>query len=393
MRKICPCTGTAGTYLGVLTQDGSYSIQQNTLDLRLEHRRDKTAFLANPYLYQYPDREITLKLRQAYLDLYLGNFDIRLGRQQIIWDKADGVFITDIISPKDLSEFLLPNFEEIRLGVDALKLNYYRGDHTFEIVWLPRFQPTIFPEAASIWAPKMMDFPVQPDFDYSNATVAAKLENSEFAVKYSALTSAIDFEMMAGYLWDDNPTNHILKSIDPATRELTGLTVRPECHRLTLAGGSFSTTLGAWVLRGEGAFSHGKYFNSTNPAYADGTVQKDYLHYLIGLDYSLWEIKLSGQFIQEAIPDYEPELYPDEFKNTATILVSRDFLRETLNLQLFVYYGLNDADALIRPKITYDFADGFEILLGANIFTGKGTGWFGQYDLNDMIYTKVKYNF
>jgi len=42
--------------------------------------------------------------------------------------------------------------------------------------------------------------------------------------------------------------------------------------------------------------------------------------------------------------------------------------------------------------LTYDFTDGFQILLGANIFTGR-EGRFAQYDDNDMIYCKVKYSF
>ena len=67
-------------------------------------------------------------------------------------------------------------------------------------------------------------------------------------------------------------------------------------------------------------------------------------------------------------------------------------MRETLKLELFSYIGLNNSDALIRPKITYDFVDGFELLFGANIFVGD-KGNFGQYKDNDMIYTKVKYSF
>ena len=36
--------------------------------------------------------------------------------------------------------------------------------------------------------------------------------------------------------------------------------------------------------------------------------------------------------------------------------------------------------------------DAVSIELGANIFTGT-TGMFGQYNANDMIYTRIKYNF
>ena len=217
-------------------------------------------------------------------------------------------------------------------------------------------------------------------------------EGSEVFAKFSALTSLVDLEFMAGYAWDDDPTMHVVKSIDPETHELTGLTVYPEHHRLTIGGGSFSTTLGPFVLRGEGAYYKGKYFNSTDPTLPESVVKKDYLHYLVGMDYTLWDIHLSGQFIQQAILQYEETIDRDEYENMGTFLASRDFLDETLNLQLFVYYGFNNSDALIRPRVTYDLADGFEILLGANIFTGT-EGWFGQYNDNDMVYTKVKYSF
>jgi hypothetical protein len=68
-------------------------------------------------------------------------------------------------------------------------------------------------------------------------------------------------------------------------------------------------------------------------------------------------------------------------------------MRETLHLELFSYIGLSDNDALIRPKITYDFDDSFSILLGGNIFVGERDGRFGQYKDNSMVYAKIKYNF
>jgi len=327
-------SGYARNYTGMLlTENNEYAILQNTFNLNIEQSKDKVAFKVNPYIYQYPNQEMEIGLREAYMDIYFNAVDLRIGKQQIIWGKADGVFITDIVSPKDLSEFLLRDFDEIRMGITSLKANYYLGDNTFEFVWAPNFISTQMPDESSIWFPQL-DFPASPVFDYSQNQIDAKLENSEVFAKFSAITSAIDFEIMGGYMWDDDPTMHIAKNP-------TGLTVTPRHHRLGLAGGSFSSTLGGFVLRGEGAYYNGKYFNSEDPTLADATVEKDYLHYLIGVDYTLWDIRLSSQFIQQAILDYE------------------------------------------KP---------FELLLGANIFVGS-EGNFGQYDNNDMIYAKVKYSF
>lgn len=385
-------TGYVRNYVGMLSSNtNEFNIIQNTMNLNLEHSKDKVAFKVNPYIYQYPSQEMEIGLREAYMDIYFNSVDVRIGKQQIIWGKADGVFITDIVSPKDLSEFLLRDFSEIRVGVTSVKADYYLGNNTFEVVWAPVFTSTQMPDQSSIWFPKM-NFPVVPVFDYSQNQVDASLENSEIFAKFSALTSAVDFEIMGGAMWDDEPTMHITKTINPQTKQLAGLTVTPQHHRLGLAGGSFSATLGGFVLRGEGAFYSGKYFNSDDPTLADATIKKNYLHYLIGADYTLWDVKLSSQFIQQTILDYNDYIQNDEFENTMTVLASKDFLRETLRLELFSYIGLNHSDALIRPKIIYDMTDGFELLLGANVFVGS-EGNFGQYDSNDMIYTKIKYSF
>ncbi len=385
-------TGYARNYTGILlTGDNEFSIIQNTLNLNMEQSKDKVAFKVNPYIYQYANKELEIGLREAYLDIYFNSVDLRIGQQQIIWGKADGVFITDIVSPKDLREFLLPDFDEIRMGVTGIKADYYIGDNTFELVWLPTFTPTLWPEEGSIWLPTP-EFPVKTVIDHSKEGVKASLKNSEVFAKFSALTALADFELIGGYAWDDDPTMHVIKQIDPTTHRLSGLTVYPQHHRLAIGGGSFSTTLGPFVLRGEGAYYNGKYFNTADPMAKESVIKKDYLHYLLGLDYTIFDIHLSGQFIQQAILDYDDYIENDQYSNMATFLADRNFLNETLNLSFFMYYDFNNKASLIRPKLIYDLADGFEILVGANIFTGT-KGMFGQYNDNDMVYAKIKYSF
>jgi len=379
--------GFIRTYLGALTQqEGKYSVLQNTFDWRLDYGRSDVKLFANPvFNYDAITDELNISLRQAYLDVYFDDFDLRIGKQQIIWGKADGVFITDIISPRDLSEFLLPDFEEIRIGMNAFKLDYYLGNSTFEVVWIPLFQPAIQPEVNSIWAPQMPDFPLTVSCDNSSLEVENKLSNSEFAFKYSYLGSAIDFELMAAFLWDDNPAMHIFSQPD------TTLLLKPEHHRLPMTGASFSKSIGGAVVRGEGAYYLGKKFAAEDLT-VKGIKEKDYLHYLLGYDHNWFGVNVSFQFIQEYILDYEDDLRNDEFSSMMTFMISEDFLRETLRLELFSYYGINDEDALLRPKIVYDLSDGFEAQLGANIFLGD-SGNLGQYSQNDMIYLKLRYDF
>ena len=392
--------GYVRSYIGVLTNDNyDYSINQNTLDLKLKRTDDNVSFFANPFLYQYPNQDVTLGLREAYMDVYFDNMDLRIGKQQIIWGKADGMFITDIVSPKDLGEFLLRDFDEIRTGITSLKANYYLGDNTVEMVWIPTFTPTIMPDETSIWS-RIPEFPLPITIDESQKEIPARLENSEGFIKFSGMSSLLDYEIMAGTMWDDDPTLHIIPIITVDNPTPSGLMLFPIHHQLTLAGGSFSSELGGFIFRGEGAYYMGKQFSALNPNQMNlptSLLEKDYVHYLIGTDFSIGTAWFSTQFIQRAILDYDDMIVQEELDNTMTFLANRTFLQETLTLQLFGYVGLNNEDALIRPSLTYDVADGFEILAGANIFIqndeSETTGLFGHYDENDMVYLKVKYSF
>jgi len=389
-------SGYVRTYPGMLVGNGSndFVIMQNTFNLNFESRQDNSFFKVNPMIYHDYDDSLTFRLREAYMDLYFDNFDIRVGKHQIVWGKADGVFITDIVSPLDLFQFLLPEFDEIRIGVVGTKFNYYVGDNTFEIIWLPVFTPTQYADPNSVWSVKPT-FPMTPTFDYSNVEVPTSLENSELFLKYSALTTYIDFEIMGGYMWDDAPT--MFSSFVPDGSGGMGLVITPEHKRLSLAGGSFSATIEPFVLRGESAYYFGKYFNTTNPAVNQGVIQKDYIHYMIGTDFNLFDVNFSMQFIQKIIMDYEDvikstPLFNDEYNNMMTFLARYSILNETLDLELFSYYDFEFDDALIRPRILYDYSDAINLQFGANIFTGT-EGLFGQYGENDMIYGKIIYSF
>ncbi len=378
-------------HTALLVDGGDYSIIENTLDLTLDQSRGNVAFRVDPYVYQRPGEDLEMDLRQAYVDIYWDSVDLRVGRQQVIWGKGDGVFITDVVSPKDLRRFILPDFEEIRLGVEALKFDYYRDSGALEVVWIPVFTPMRSPDDDSIWA-RSTEFPVDPSFDLSSKDVDASLENSEVFAKYSLLSSSFDLEMMAGYAWDDAPAMHMSAELDPDTHEMVSLVITPQHHRLPLAGGSFSTAVGGAVVRGEGAYYWGKHLPTASPLIGDGVLERDYVHYLLGVDWAFLGVNVSAQFISEMILDHDDSLASDEHTDWLTFLASDSFLNDTLNLEFFSYLGLSDSDALLRPKVGYDMADGFEILVGADLFMGD-EGTFGAYDGNDSVYAKLKYSF
>ncbi|MGZ7242354.1 DUF1302 family protein, partial [Streptococcus pyogenes] len=62
------------------------------------------------------DQRRNLILREAYVDLGQGDWEFRLGRQHIIWGEMVGFFFADVVSARDMREFLLPEFESLRIA-------------------------------------------------------------------------------------------------------------------------------------------------------------------------------------------------------------------------------------------------------------------------------------
>jgi hypothetical protein len=84
------------------------------------------------------DQEIEVSPRDAFVDISQGMLDLRLGKQQIVWGEALGTFITDVVNPKDLREFILPDFDDIRIPQWSAHVEGTVGDRHLEIVWTPR---------------------------------------------------------------------------------------------------------------------------------------------------------------------------------------------------------------------------------------------------------------
>jgi len=385
-------TGMLRSYTGARLLEGDVPITEQTADIKMEGWGNDTHIMLNPYAYIGAEGEPEIGLREAYIDLYFSSMDIRIGKQAIVWGEAEGAFITDIVSPQDLRSFILADFTEIRMGVPAVKVDYFTGPLTFEAVWLPRFVPNNQPDVESIWFTKQMMIMNNPDLPGDG------LENSEVFGKVSYFGPTFNGELMAGYAWDDNPVLKGGSPIDPVGTPPAALH-----ERYTVVGGSFSTTVGSVVLRSEAAAYLDKAFtgleNPGTPSATFATGEHHQLHGLAGLDWSLFGVDMSAQYILQYIHDYAASLVADEYDHTVTFRMRDSNMAETLTWELFAYLGFdpedleNSTDALLRPSLTYRIEDGVEIETGAEVFLGDETGKFGQYEDNTMVYVSLRWYF
>ncbi len=369
-------SGMARTGSAVATESGDFLLAEQVLHANLDGHGEKSGFHASPDAVVPVDGESRFTVREAYIDLYTGVADIRIGKQAIVWGKAEGFFITDIVSPQDLSYFILADFSEIRVGIPAVRAQKYIGAVSFDAVWVPFFVPTVYPETGSPWhTPEMSMITSEP-------VRMEDLSDSEFFGKIAYLGSGFDAELMAGYARDDQPV-------------LEGPLPLPETRyrRFTVIGGSLGKPFGPVLARTEAAVYLDRAFTTRPSAGEFASERKTELVGLAGLDWSMAGIDFSAQYAGQYIFDHEETFVQPEYRQTASVRLRDAFLDDYLVLEVFAYVGIDPVDALLRPSVSYIIEDGVILKAGADIFLGDSSGQYGRYRDNTLVSASISWYF
>lgn len=83
------------------------------------------------------DQRFNAVLRENYLDYSAGNWDFRFGRQHVVWGEMVGFFFADVVSARDMREFLLPDYDQLRTPQWAARAEYFSDDYHAELLWIP----------------------------------------------------------------------------------------------------------------------------------------------------------------------------------------------------------------------------------------------------------------
>ena len=335
------------------------------------------------------DENGLVRLREAFADLYLGQTDLRLGKQRIAWGTADGVNPTDNLNPVDYGR---PFEEDNRLEVLALKADHYWGDWTLEFVWLPVFVPAAQPAPGSRWYP-----PTAPpslltlgELTFAPPVLPVReLSNSETALKLARTAKGVDYSFSYFRGWDDLPTIHASFTPQVGDPTILDVTLTPVYHRLEVLGADFAATRGKFGFRGEAA-----WFLTEDRARTDPEIKNPYYQLVLGTDYTPGEkLYFGAQLVGEYVTPSAGTPGPDE--GAAYAIMGELQYKPNLKWQwtLDGVYNLTDTDFLLRPSVSWSPADGITLRAGLVILDGPAGTRFGQFAGNDYGFVEVKMAF
>jgi hypothetical protein len=333
------------------------------------------------------DQRFEAMIREAYLDFSAGDWDFRLGRQHIVWGEMVGLFFADVVSARDMRQFLLPDFDMIRIPQWAARAEYFSGDFHAEAVWIPSMS------YEDIGKPGAEFYPFKPPAVPGYQTVFAKedkpsgLDESGYGARFSWIKDGWD---VSGFYYVAN---------DPAAAfsrqiSLNTITYQPIHERIHQLGATLGKDLGPMVLKAEAVYARDKLFSTLDPLDGDGLVKQDFLDYIVGLEWSFpQETRFNLQLFQRWFPDHDAGIVPDSIESGVSLLLSTQALHPRLEPELLLISSLNRADWLAQFKLTWKMDGNWRLATGVDIFEGPATGLFGTYDDNDRVYTEVRYTF
>lgn len=328
-------------------------------------------------------------LRENYIDYSAGNWDFRLGRQNVVWGEMVGLFFADVVSARDMREFILPEFDQMRIPQWAARAEYFANDLHAELLWIPIASYDNIGKPGANFYPNQ---PAPPGFTTQyrqELRPERSVDNMNYGLRLSTLKNGWD---VSGFYYRSTDINQTFyRDLVIAPRPTVIYQARHD--RIHQFGSTLAKDFGDIVLKGEAVYTRGRSFTSLNAMDSDGLAPQNTMDWAAGLDFTLpAESRLNVQIFQRQFFNYNTDLISDKRENGYSLLLNSKFFNNWEAQALFIS-SANRPDWLFRPRLTWSFERNWRLLLGADIFKGSPLGMFGRYDQQDRLYSEIRYSF
>jgi len=343
----------------------------------------------------YPDRvkrdqRWEAMFHETFLDAGLNDWNFRIGRQNIVWGEVVGLFFADVVTAKDLREFIVPEFDYIRIPQWATRAEYFTGDFKAEAIWIPYMTYDQIGKPESEFYP--FTIPSPPGFrqNIRSERTPHSLRDSSFGLRASYLTNGWDLAAFYYGSMDSNPTFFRSVRLTPVPT----IQFRPDHERIHQTGFTVPKDAGLFVFKGEAIYTWDRYFNVTRANDADGVVRQNFLDYILSAEIPLpMESRVNLQFFQRWFPSHDRDIVPRRVESGASFFASTKLFNEKVEPELLVIESLNRFDWMARFKVNWHFAKDWRLVAGTAFFGGKKLGLFGRFDNRDRLFTELRYSF
>lgn len=338
------------------------------------------------------DARIFYDFRETYVDVSLGDFDIRAGRQHIIWGDVVSLFFADVVSARELHEFLARDLEFIRIPQWALRVEWTKGDFHAEAIGIP----TMTYDRIGVPGEEFYPAPPPPPVGSNQVirderTPARTLRNGAYGARLSLSSGGFDTALFYYDSVDVSPafSRTILPGLVPT------FVYTPDHARIQQGGFTLAKDLGAVVLKTEAIYTSGRRLPVTRSSDADGLVAQNTVDAVVAAEYPFAEgARINVQLFTRGIFDRDPDLFAAPgFDPGGSIDLSAKAFDDRLEAEVLGVTSFKDQGWMTRFHLMWSFRKELRLGIGADAFGGPATGFFGRYKQSKRYVGEFRYSF
>ena len=331
------------------------------------------------------------EFRDAYIERSLENGVFRIGKQQIVWGRLDGIKVVDVLNPQDFREFIMENFSESRISLWSAYLDISRGAWRTELALIPDNTGHAIPSRGAwfeLTAPRYRygADPADPSPPIITDRGSIRASTSAYAIRLSRQLGDAEFGAIAYSGLDHEPLGRVVSLNDsPAIERFY--------ERRDLFGLHAETSLGSIAVRAEFALQPGRTFNTRSDA-GLSTTELDQFTAGIGIDIDgPFGTFINIQHVHDSIRDAPIELVRPDSDQVSTLFVRRSFAYETISLTGRYYHFHEFGDDMLTLAVELLFGDATKLRFAADLFSGDPAGVFGQFHDRDRLVISLTHTF
>ncbi len=366
-----------------------------------------------------------LDLKEAWAELPLGDFDLRVGKQILAWGLADGNNPTDNLNPRHIGTRLVSTLDEQKMGTLAVNMVYNLPSNlgTVQALFMPVSVPNDMPSIAMDLTVPSTGFMVPAQRviikeDEVPEIAAGNMEGGVRALFYlgSVQASASWFTYLDRY-----PDFDVASVVTPVVGAPTLITttMTPVHNRIQQFGLDATLLAGGYDLRAETAFALTGDVEGSDPAAKNpsisGVVQgsRSFLDGMLTASLAWaprWvmnhktpsDYSVSADLeLAKMVRQYDGQAYG--FENAFSARLAGKLLAETLQPEALFLAELAARDWLGTVSVGYNLADGLNLKAGAAFYgsfleEGDGDRELGTFSNartidNDYLFIELRYSF
>ena len=307
------------------------------------------------------------------------NFDIKVGRQIVVWGKSDNIRVTDILNPLDLRQPGMTDIEDLRLPVFMTRLDYYYSNVALSgfLIHERRFNRLPVFGSPYYYLP----------YDIDDDEPSQRFDNMEVAVSLAATYPGFDISVYAADTYDNTP--------------YLGKDGRMKYPRITMIGAALNKAYGNFLVKFETAYFDGIRLSAlpSPNGFQDNSKKYTRFDFLGGIEYNGFKnTSISYEIADRWLKDYDAAADLSEGNEHSlqhAFRISRTFYNEVVEVSAIVsLYGSKvDDGGFIRLQGQYDISDTIILTLGLVDYQSGPSFMLQDIGDNDLFFAKLEFSF